>query len=43
VKRLSFALITTVLLVRAADIKVDLGGEQVGKPPNKFEPMVGTD
>jgi hypothetical protein len=28
--------------VGAADIKVDLGKEQVGKPPAAFEPMVGT-
>jgi len=26
----------------AADLKVDLNKEQVGKPPNTFEPMVGT-
>jgi hypothetical protein len=26
----------------AAEIKVDLSKEQVGKPPNTFEPMVGT-
>jgi hypothetical protein len=26
----------------AADLKVDLGAEQVGKPPAAFEPMVGT-
>src|SRR6187200_906069 len=26
----------------AADLKVDLGKEQAGKPPNTFEPMVGT-
>ena len=25
-----------------ADIKVDLSKEQVGKPPVKFEPIVGT-
>jgi hypothetical protein len=35
-------LLSAALLVRAADIKVDLSGEQVGKAPNKFEPMVGT-
>ena len=33
---------SAALLVSAADIKVDLGGEQVGKPPAKFEPIVGT-
>lgn len=26
----------------AADIKVDLSSEQVGKPPTRFEPIVGT-
>ncbi len=41
-KRFVLALVTAVLLVRAADIKVDLSGEQVGKPPAKFEPIVGT-
>jgi hypothetical protein len=33
-----FALAT----LRAADIKVDLGKETVGRPPATFEPMVGT-
>ena len=28
--------------VSAADLKVDLSKEQVGKPPAAFEPMVGT-
>jgi hypothetical protein len=28
--------------VQAADLKVDLSKEQVGKPPATFEPMVGT-
>jgi len=28
--------------LRAAELKVDLSKEQVGKPPNQFEPMVGT-
>jgi hypothetical protein len=28
--------------LRAADLKVDLGREQVGRPPITFEPMVGT-
>jgi hypothetical protein len=28
--------------VRAADVRPDLGREQVGKPPASFEPMVGT-
>jgi hypothetical protein len=31
-----------VASLRAADIKVDLDIEQVGKPPAAFEPMVGT-
>ena len=30
------------VLVTAADIKIDLSKEQVGKPPTTFEPMVGT-
>src|SRR5213596_1904446 len=28
--------------VHAADLKVDLAKEQVGKPPTTFEPIVGT-
>jgi hypothetical protein len=28
--------------LRAADLKIDLSKEQVGKPPTTFEPMVGT-
>lgn len=37
-------LLAAVLLFtsQAADIKVDLSREQVGKPPATFEPMVGT-
>ena len=31
-----------VAAVRAADLKVDLSKETVGKPPATFEPMVGT-
>jgi hypothetical protein len=31
-----------IALVVAADVKVDLGKETVGKPPTTFEPMVGT-
>jgi hypothetical protein len=45
VKRFGFVLITAVLLAAtagAADIKVDLKGEQVGKAPVTFEAMVGT-
>jgi len=41
----TFALVCAVALiatVRAADIKVDLSKEQVGKQPVAFEPMVGT-
>ncbi len=39
-----FAVATLLLVVplRAADIKVDLSTEQVGRPPTTFEPMVGT-
>src|SRR5215467_1149300 len=37
---LSVAVLT--VLAAAADIKVDLGKEQPGKPPATFEPMVGT-
>jgi hypothetical protein len=33
------AMIATLV---AADVKVDLSKEQVGKPPIAFEPMVGT-
>jgi hypothetical protein len=43
--RWSFASITALILmttVNAADIKVDLTKEEVGKPPKTFEPMVGT-
>jgi hypothetical protein len=37
-------LLVTILLgaAAAADLKVDLNKEQVGKPPAAFEPMVGT-
>ena len=43
--RWSFAAVTALTLmttVNAADIKVDLTKEEVGKPPKTFEPMVGT-
>ena len=43
--RWSFAVVTALTLmttVSAADIKVDLTKEEVGKPPKTFEPMVGT-
>jgi hypothetical protein len=36
------AVVATTVLSFAADIKVDLSKEQVGKPPTKFEPGVGT-
>ena len=32
----------SIIRVNAADLKVDLSKEQVGKPPATFEPMVGT-
>jgi hypothetical protein len=32
----------TAALLSFADVKVDLGKEDVGKPPKTFEPMVGT-
>jgi hypothetical protein len=35
-------LVTAVLVALAADVKVNLSGETVGKPPVAFEPMVGT-
>ena len=31
-----------IATLRAADVKVDLSKEQIGKPPQTFEPMVGT-
>jgi hypothetical protein len=40
-KRL-FAVITLASLALAAEIKVDLSKEKVGKPPVIFEPIVGT-
>src|SRR5271169_3251811 len=36
------AVVVVVAMVSAADIKVSLSSEQVGKPPVTFEPMVGT-
>jgi hypothetical protein len=44
-KAVTFAVLSGVLLVAAAgavDLKVDLAGEQAGKAPVTFEPMVGT-
>jgi len=34
--------LAAIVIVAAADLKVDLGKETVGKPPTTFEPMVGT-
>jgi len=39
---LTIAAAAMLSTARAAEIKVDLSKEQVGKPPNTFEPMVGT-
>jgi len=39
--RAGYVLIAAVLLAGAADLKVSLSKEQVGKPPTTFEPMVG--
>ena len=39
---LAVAAILAVVPLRAADIKIDLSKEQVGRPPATFEPMVGT-
>jgi len=36
------AALVAVAPLRAADVKVDLSREQVGRPPATFEPMVGT-
>jgi len=36
------ALVMAVTAIEAADVKVDLSKEQVGRPPATFEPMVGT-
>ena len=36
------AAILLITPLRAADIRVDLSKEVVGKPPATFEPMVGT-
>src|SRR5262249_3888780 len=36
------ALIAICAALRAAEIRIDLSAEQVGKPPATFEPMVGT-
>lgn len=36
------AAMVLIMPLRAADIKIDLSKEQVGKPPTTFEPIVGT-
>ena len=36
------ALVALLAAVSAADVKVDLSKETVGKPPVVFAPMVGT-
>ena len=36
------AISVSLIVVRAADVKIDLSKEQVGKTPATFEPMVGT-
>ena len=38
----SAAVVLVLVTVHAADLKVDLSKETVGKPPTTFEPMVGT-
>ena len=40
--RIAVAALVLAVPLRAADIKVDLSKEQVGRPPTTFEPMVGT-
>src|SRR4029453_9718040 len=40
--RMAVAALLLVAPLRAADVRVDLSKEQVGKPPATFEPMVGT-
>ena len=40
--RMAIVMILAVATLRAADIKVDLSKETVGRPPATFEPMVGT-
>jgi hypothetical protein len=43
--RYGYTIIAPALFVaalHAADVKIDLGNEKVGKPPATFEPMVGT-
>jgi len=40
--RSAIVLSAVVFSAAAADLKVNLSGEQVGKPPSVFEPIVGT-
>ena len=41
-RHILLAVMCLIVPVRAADIKVDLTKERVGRPPTTFEPMVGT-
>jgi hypothetical protein len=41
-KRAVIAMLVAAAPLRAADVRVDLGKEQVGRPPTTFEPIVGT-
>jgi len=38
----SLAIIVVAVVLAAAEIKVDLSKERVGRPPATFEPIVGT-
>jgi hypothetical protein len=40
--RIAIVMMFAIAALRAADIKVDLSKETVGRPPATFEPMVGT-
>ena len=40
--RMAIVMMLAAAALRAADIKVDLSKESVGRPPATFEPMVGT-
>jgi len=40
--RMAIVMMVAIAALRAADIKVDLSKETVGRPPATFEPMVGT-
>ncbi len=42
VRMLAVAAVLAVAPLHAADIKIDLSKEQVGRPPATFEPIVGT-